>query len=424
MEKDEIRQIVIDQQHEFTQTQQKALAREQLPALKDLLTSSRLVKVVLGIRRSGKSTLCTQALRDKKALYLNFDDERLAGFDSEDLQRLLEVFKEMDPEANVYFFDEIQNIASWELFVNRLHRTGHNLLISGSNGKLLSKELATHLTGREVSLTLFPLSFSEFLAWRGIKLAPGELQGLTSSRRAQLSGSFEDYFQRGGFPEVVLGEQPNIYLRELFDKIISRDIVQRHKIRDVRVIKEIASYLIQNSSQFISCQNIKTTFRLKSIVTTRKYVQLLQDVFLIHQIKGYSFKLKERSTSRRKTYSCDVGLIRALWTKPTLDLGAQLETLVLLHLIKQGQEVYYLFEDAREVDFCTIEDGKPSQLIQVCYDLSSPKTKERELRALVDLGKKYEAEDLFIVTRDLTENIVHDGKRIQIVPAWEFLLRT
>jgi len=404
MQREALKKIVLDQAAELAAN----LPRERglSPQLRDLLQNSKQIKVVLGIRRSGKSTLCHLALKGVKEFsYVNFDDERLLSLTSANLQMLLEVLLELKPNCQIFFFDEIQNIENWELFINRLQRSNYNILVTGSNGKLLSQDLATHLTGRQISLTLHTLSFSEFLKWREPQLFAKSKNLYTSSEQASIRSEFSKYLSLGGFPAVVLGEPQRLYLQELFDKIINRDLVQRYKIRHPRILKEMALQLIQNSAQFISFENLRQTFNLKSINTAQKYVGYLESVFLIYHLRGYSYKLKERSTSARKIYACDLGMMAALWSKATSDHGAQIETLVFLDLISKGHEIYYLREQNREVDFVLLENGKPKSLIQVCLDLSSQKTKEREVRALLELGVKYNITDLRIITSGETSAI-------------------
>jgi len=418
MDNREFKQILTDQQAELKEISEATRFRSAADPLAELVAQSKLAKVILGIRRAGKSTLCHQVLQQFEVGYVNFDDERLIGVEATHLQAIMGILYELKPKATHFYFDEIQNITGWELFVNRLQRAKKNILITGSNGKLLGNDLATHLTGRQISITLSPLTFREFLKWRQQETIKAEV--ISTFERAELSRLFSEYCEFGGFPEVVLGEPGGIYLRELFDKIISRDIVQRYKLRDVRVLKEIASYLIQNSSQSISFKNLQKAFQLASVVTARKYVQHLLDVFLVHELRAYSYKLKERSTAKRKVYACDVGMMRALWTKPTPDLGAKLETVTFLNLLANNNDIYYLHESNREIDFCVLEAGKPHTLIQSCYDLSDRKTKEREIRALVDLGQKYKAKRLLILTREHEEIIEVDKLKIEIFPAYLF----
>jgi len=426
MDNKELKQVLIDQQAEFKEISATTGFRLEADRLVNLVANSKLAKVILGVRRSGKSTLCQQVLQQFEVGYVNFDDERLIGVEAAHLQSIMVILHELKPAATHFYFDEIQNITGWELFINRLQRAKKNILITGSNGKLLGTDLTTHLTGRQISITLSPLTFREFLRWR--QHEPIKAEFLSTTEKAELSRLFSEYCDCGGFPEVVLGEAGGIYLRELFDKIISRDIVQRYKLRDVRVLKEIASYLIQNSSQSISFKKLQESFQLASIVTARKYVQHLLDVFLVHELRAYSYKLKERSTAKRKVYACDLGMMRALWTKPTADLGAKLETVTYLNLLASNNNInhdiennlYYLNESNREIDFCLLEAGKPHTLIQSCYDLSDRKTREREVRALIDLGLKYQAKRLLIITREHEEIIEVDNLKIEVIPAYLF----
>jgi uncharacterized protein len=418
----ELKQILRDQKAEFDRTDPELFTRTLEPSLKNLLHSSKLVKVVLGVRRSGKSTLCKQSVGDELTAYVNFDDERLASIEAADLNKIFEILNIIYPNFRYVFFDEIQNIEKWELFINRLHRLGLNILVTGSNGKLLGKDLATHLTGRQVAVNLRPLIFKEYVYWKLPQFTPIENSLVPTSTYSEIRRHFDMFFELGGFPDVLRGEPQKVYLQELFDKIISRDIVQRFKVRDAKILKEIALYLIQNSSQKTSFENLKNIYKLKSLTTAKKYCDYLVDVFLIEDLRGYSYKLTERSTSQRKTYSCDLGMMKALWSKPTIDLGAKLETLVFLELRARGAEIYYLNENKVEVDFCIVNNGKPTSLIQVCYDISDPKTQDREVRALVTMAEKYKVHDLQIVTMEEESQMTASGRNIKVTPAYKFCL--
>lgn len=420
----ELKQVLADQMEDFLRCDDELLPRRNEQQLNELIHSSKLIKVVLGVRRSGKSTLCRQCLKRGVTAYVNFDDERLAILETKDLNKIVQVLDTLYPDARYLFFDEIQNIEKWELFVNRLHRSGRNVILTGSNGKLLGKDLATHLTGRQVSTILRPLIFSEFVSWKMPSFEFVNQAAITTTVHSELKRHFDKFFELGGFPEVVRGEPQKIYLQELFDKIVTRDIVQRFKVREAKVLKEIALYLIQNSSQKTSFKSLKNVYNLKSITTAKKYSGYLADVFLIDELRGYSYKLTERSTSPRKTYSCDLGMMKALWSKPTVDLGAKLETLVFLELRARDAEIYYIHENKKEVDFCVVENGKPKSLIQVCFDLSPPKTREREMRSLIEIGEKYGVKDLQIVTMDEEEHVQVKSHKIKVWPAYKFCLST
>lgn len=408
LNKDEAYQVLVAQKEELSHLE-SLVERQAASKLRSHL-NSRLVKVVQGIRRCGKSSLCLQVLRPSETAYANFDDERLIGVTTKDLQSIYTSLREIYPKASTFFFDEVQNIPGWELFVNRLQRSGVNIVITGSNGKLLGKELATHLTGRQISLYLQPFSFVEFREFR-------ETLGTRYSSNREC---FQDYFKTGGFPEVIRGEDQRIYLQELFDKIISRDVIQRFRLRETKLVKELALYLIQNSAQKTSFKNLMNRFQFRSINTVRKYVEYLKDVFLIHDLRGYSYKLTERSTSRPKIYACDVGLMSALWSKPTEDVGARLETLMFNYLVGEGREIYYFNEGASEVDFGEIQDRKVVRLIQVTCSLSDESTRTREIKSLLAIGKKYECKNLLIITLDQTADLRENGQEIKVRTMHDF----
>ncbi len=420
MEKSEIKQVLVDQQDELKALYSELQARGLQKELSKLL-SSRQIKVVIGIRRSGKSSLCLKVARDVHIGYVNFDDERFLGLATKDLNRILEVLLEIHPEVKVFLFDEIQNVEGWELFINRLARQKYNILITGSSGKLLSGELSTHLTGRHISFTLFPLSFVEYLWWQSQEQIQ-TVNYFSTSQRSSLAKHFDWFFQNGGFPQVVQGESPGPYLRSLFDNIISRDIVQRYNLRTSKAIKDLASYLIQNSGQVISIKKLKDAFGISSVSMVQKYLEYLEDCFLIFELRTYSFKLKERSNASRKIYACDTGMMKALWTKPTEDLGSRFETLVFLELIKAGAEIYMLKEGGYEVDFCIVNKRKIEIMIQVCYSIKDPQTREREILPFIKLAKKYRTQKLMIITWETRETIHQEGLQIECWPANEFIL--
>ncbi len=415
----DLNQVLREQQVEAQELRRFWKERERTSEFKEMILSSGLVKVVTGIRRSGKSTLCLGSIpSDYPFSYVNFDDERLVGLKTEDLNKVYETLLQIQPETKIFIFDEIQNIESWELFANRLQRKKINLIITGSNGKLLSQELATHLTGRHLSLELSPLSYREFLKFNNLEVS----ETMTTEERALVKNKMQTYFEIGGFPEVVLGEPGGPYLRELFDKIITRDIAQRHRLRNTRILKEIALYLVQQSGSMTSLANLEETFQINSINTLRSYFQYLQEVFLLYEVQGYSGKLKERTTRPRKYYVCDLGMWSALNTKPTLDLGMRLETLIYLHLSRSFPHVYYLKEPGFDIDFCVVKERTPTLLIQVCYSIQNSATRTREIRSLVSAAKQYRMKSGTIVTWDDEDSLVEEGIEIRIVPAWKFLL--
>lgn len=248
----------------------------------------------------------------------------------------------------------------------------------------------------------------------------------TTETRALLAGAFEDYFFKGGFPEVIRGEPQGPYLRELFDKIIGRDIAQRYELRGIKPLKELGLYLIQNSACQISLNNLCRVFSLRSLNTIRQYVEYLQDSYLLYELTGYSNKLRERSTQPKKIYACDTGLIAALDSKPTPDWGQRLETIVFLHLRRRfPQQLYYWKSQKHEVDFAIVEDRRITRLVQVCYSLSSERTRKREIAALVAACERHQLKQAQIITWSERAQLrvqlgESGGLTIDVLPAWQF----
>jgi predicted AAA+ superfamily ATPase len=417
----ELNAILLEQQAEAALVQENSIHRDKSLVFSKML-KSKLIKIVMGIRRSGKSTLCLQAIPEKEQAYINFDDERLVSVQASDLNQVYESLCQIKPQARFFIFDEIQNIPHWELFVNRLHRKGLNVIVTGSNGKLLAKELASNLTGRHLTLELFTFSFREYLKFQNIEYSDLQITEVRSAIKREL----QTYFEVGGFPEVLKGEILGPYLRELFDKIITRDLAERYRLRNIRIIKELAIYLIQNSGGLTSLEILKKTFDFKSINSLRNYLGYLQDVYLIYELSAYSYKIKERSTLPKKYFAGDLGMMRALNSKPTPDLGAKLETLVFIELKRREQEIFYLKGDGYDVDFCISKNSKIKSLIQVCYSMTSEQVKKREIGSLVNAYKAFSKlasiDSLIVITWDERLEIKIDGITIKVIPIWQWLL--
>lgn len=380
---------------------------------------SNLIKVVTGIRRCGKSTLTVMGKNLEQISYINFDDERLFTLTTKDLNSVYQVLLELNSNPDVFIFDEIQNIAGWELFLNRLQRKKINIIITGSNGKLLSKDLATHLTGRHLSMELFPLSCKEYFHLN--KLSDKTLNTPSTEERALIYKLTTEYIKSGGFPEVALGEPAGFYLRELFNKIIGRDILQRYSVKSTKSLHELAIYLVQNSGSIVSFQLLARAFDFKSVHTLKTYFSYLVDCYLIFEVLHFSNKTKERFTLPRKIYAVDTGLQRALSLTPDSEIGLSLETAVFLELYRKNKEVYYMRSTQHEVDFVVCQNGKAKKLIQSCWSLVDVKTRSREIKALFHFAELMKVDELKIITWSEESNIENqNGKKIQIIPFWKF----
>ncbi len=387
-----LRDIIILQKREF----EKRLSERYVPRqVKLRQEKSDLVKVIMGPRRVGKSFYALHRLSDMgKVGYVNFDDERLA--DLADYDSLLAAVDSVYNSPKILLLDEIQNMPKWELFANRLARQGYNLFITGSNAHLFSLELATHLTGRHTSIVLFPFSFSEYL--QAVSL--GEL---TASEKRQ---KVEEYVERGGYPEPLVKDLDwKEYLSTLFDSIIYKDILHRHKIRNMQGLTDLAQYLISNTAREFSYNSLARVGKCKSVLTAQRYVGYLQEAYLFFTLSRFSYKVREHSGENKKIYCIDNGLISAKAFQSAPDLGRSYENAVAVHLKRQEAEgsfkVYY-WKNAQgeEVDFVVYKDRKVSQLIQVCADLREPKVREREVRALLKASKELKCKELLVITAD------------------------
>jgi len=384
---------------------------------------SVLIKVITGVRRSGKSTFALQMLAGRSCGYINFDDERLVGLGIDDLNRVLQALYEVFGEMKFVFLDEIQNIDGWELFVNRLKRAGLNVFVTGSNARLLSRELATHLTGRHVPIEMFPFSFREFLAFDKFVVENDKL--LSTKEKALLLKKLHEYLEIGGFPEV-LKDRPNAgrYLSTLYSTILTKDVVGRQRIKYIKTIREISNYLVSNFSRPITFNKIKNVFGLKSPHTSKNYVSYLEESYLIFLVDKFSFKEKERTASPKKVYAIDTGVINALAFKSSENIGRLMENLVFLELMRKKAvdsllEIYYWKNyTGHEVDFVLKRGTKVNQLIQVTYASNAEEIEKRETRSLSKAARELKCNDLLIITWDYEK----ETGGIKFIPIWKWLL--
>ncbi|MFZ2456889.1 MAG: ATP-binding protein [Candidatus Altiarchaeia archaeon] len=425
MDRNTARSVLLAQKAEIEKKYQNRdyIQREAYVTGEQLLKSG-LIIVVLGVRRCGKSTLCLQLLRDKKYAYVNFDDERFYGVSTGDLDTILELLYEVYGDFEHLLLDEAQNVPGWELFVNRLQRQGLKILVTGSNAKLLGKELATHLTGRHVSLELFPFSYAEFLQYRKTdqKERPQIAEDLGKSKN-----ELKEYMEKGGFPEAYLFPDPARYLRDLYDSIVSKDIVGRHKIRNTNTLREIVTYMVSNYASPLTYKKIKNVFEIKSKHTIKNYAAYAEESYLVIQLPNFSYKIKEQIRMPRKTYAIDTGLIKAIGITSTENTGRLMENIAAIELMRRkgeaGTELYYWKDYAgNETDFITKKGTKVTEIIQVCHNLSDEKTKKREIKGLIAASKDLRCDELMIITWDEEGVEEHAGKKVKMVPMWKWLM--
>lgn len=422
MERRSLKQILVDQKEETERIfdRERIIERERQDHFKPLLRD-KLIKVITGVRRSGKSIFSHLSLRGENYAYVNFDDERIVGIEAKDLNTLLEVLHEIYGDFDFILLDEIQNIAGWELFANRLMRQGYNLVITGSNSSLLSRELATHLTGRCVSFEMYPFSFREYLKYFDIKVR----ETPTTREIGILNHHLSKYINIGGFPEVYKVSSRTIYLRELYDMIISRDVVGRYKVKFVRDLKEMAFYLISNFSSRISYNKLKNIFRVKSVHTIKNYISYLEDTYMLFQLFPFSWRVKYQLMQVKKVYSIDTGLIEALSPGSSKNLGRIMENVVAVDILRREPRenvFFYLTPRHEEVDFVIREGMKIKQLIQVTYASGRDEIEKREIKSLIKASNELKCKDLSLITWDYEDELEIDGKTIKCIPLWKWLL--
>lgn len=399
----------------------KWVAREALEKVRQFERLPHSV-VIAGIRRSGKSTLLLQTREyiPEGGYYCNFEDERLLGFSVHDFQPLYEVFLERFGEKKTFFFDEIQNVPGWERFVSRMHTKGFKFYLTGSNASLLSREFGTRLTGRHVTVSLYPFSFREFLKHVGHGRNEDEL--LKASDRASLRRHFRTYLQEGGMPEYLVYQKPET-LTEVYHDILYRDIVARYDIRDERSLRELGLYLMSNHSTLVSLSGLKRFLQLGSVNTVKNFLRYFENSFLFFTIPLYSRSFKQQAVTPKKVYCIDQGFIRFLGFKASEDRGRLLENIVFLELKRRGEELfYYRTQNNGEVDLVIRKGTSPKQLIQVCWNISDPRTRDREVKSLSLAMEELGVRDGLILTDDEQDTIHVDKKTIQVKPVYQWLL--
>jgi predicted AAA+ superfamily ATPase len=402
MLKETLRSIVKAQQRELKSSEQgieRAMAQKI-----DLLLPFAVI--LSGIRRCGKSTLLRQVMAaTNSSSYFNFEDPRATSFELNDFQKLDEIFSEEYGESVNYFFDEIQNVEKWELFVRTMLDKKKHFFITGSNASLMSKELGTRLTGRHLKQELFPFSYCEFL-------------NFTSRKKG--ADSFGEYMRKGGFPEYLKYGRSDI-LQELFNDIIMRDIVVRHKLRSPKAIKEMALFLISNIGVEFSYNNLAKAFSLGSTNSAIAFVSYLEDSYLLFTVSKFDYSLKKQAVNPKKIYLIDNGLADVNSISFSSNMGRMLENSVFLELRRAGKEVFY-FRENKECDFLVKEKNAIVNAIQVCYELNED-NKKREIEGLIEAMEKFDLPEGLVLTYDQADELEISGKTIKIKPAWQWFQR-
>ncbi|MBU4370004.1 ATP-binding protein [Patescibacteria group bacterium] len=400
------------------------ILREKLDFAKNFLNQD-LIKVIMGPRRSGKSVFSFLLLKNKNFAYLNFDDENLLKIENNDdiIKSILDVYSKPD----FILFDEIQNLKNWELFVNKLKRRGFNLILTGSNSKLLSKEFGTALTGRYIPIKIFPFSFKEFLTAKKVELDEKYME--IPETRGKILNYLDEYLNNGGFPEIVTKNiDPKVYLGTLFDSILLTDIVKRHSVKLTQKLYDLSSYMISTFSSEFSFASLRKNLDFNSTNTVQIYIKYLEESYLMFTLNRFDFKIKKQIKTKKKCYIVDNGFIHAKSFQFSQNTGKLMENLVFNEILRKDYKLnqdifYYKTRNDKEIDFVLKKAITLETLIQVCYDIDDPKTYKRETDALIEASEELNCDDLLIITWDNEKRENIKGKKINFIPLWKWLLK-
>jgi uncharacterized protein len=417
MDREVIKQIIADQmEYHLPKT---FFSRIQSHHIQEFVNDPNIL-IITGIRRSGKSTIqrILQHELSESDYYFNFDDERLINFKVQDFQMLLEVFIELFGKQSTFYFDEIQNIKGWERFIRRLYESGNKIFITGSNAKLLSKELGTHLTGRYIQLEVYPLSFREIIQHEYPEVF--NKKALSTDNIGIILHHFADYFKHGGIPEYFKFRKPE-YLKDLYEGILYRDVVARYNIANERHLKELVYYFASNIGKEFSYTKLSETVGLSSPNTVSSYCSYLEKCYLCFFVNRYSHSLKKQIQYNKKCYMIDPAMIRTIGFRVSEDKGRLLENVVFLHLKMKELEIYF-HKNTKECDFIIRKNNQIIQAIQVTLNLSDEKVKKREIAGLIEAMKTYDLQEGYIITENEQSIIEIDQFKIRIIPIWKLLL--
>lgn len=375
----------------------------------DELLQNPLIKLITGPRRVGKSVFALLMLQGKNFAYLNFDDNQLLEKWDEDLA--MSALDDVYPDYDFMLLDEIQNLPDWDLWVSKLYRRGKNLIITGSNANMLSSEMATVLTGRYLQIEMLPFSLEETMRWKNI--SPNREEQAT-----QAIVLADDYMRNGGYPETIPARSiTKSYLSTLFDSILLKDVAQRHNVRNTTDLYNLATYLLSNFCNPISANELAGELGMSSVATTKKFCDYLNEPYLFFYLPRFNNKLKLMNKAPKKAYVVDNGFVQSTAFNLSENLGRLLENQVFVELLRRGYIpgqtlFYYRTRNDKEIDFVTRKGTKVEQLIQVCYDMTSEKTRKRELDALVEAAEELHCDNLHIITNSQEEQIEWKGTAI------------
>lgn len=433
MDKNEIISILDDWNFWKKELQVGIMRTYYLNKLKKFLSTNQII-VITGARRSGKSfimrqlakSLINEKISKDEILIINFEDPRFIDLNARSLEKIYETYLEfLQPKGKpCVFLDEVQEVKDWEKWVRMMHELNKaKIIVSGSNAKLLSKELATLLTGRHLDLTVFPLSFSEYLIFNNLKIRDN-LDIV--HRNIEIKSLLRKYLEFGAFPQVVLTEEKREILLNYFEDILSKDIIKRFNIRKSEKIRSLAKFYLSNISTLTTFNSTEKFLKI-SADTIEKFAEHFQTAYIVFFVKRFSYKVKNQEKSPRKIYTIDTGLANTTGFRFSENFGKLAENIVFLELKREqimnpDMEIFYWKDtNHREVDF-VIKETQMKKLIQVCWNIDTPETKNREVKALLKAMKEFKLKEGVIITEDYEAEEKIKNKKIRFIPLWKWLL--
>lgn len=402
-----MRAVILNQRKERDELLERHYLERKTKFNSDELLANNLIKLVSGPRRVGKSTYALLMLKGKNFAYLNFDDDQLLAMWEE--ETVMQMLDEVYPNYEYMLLDEVQNLNDWDLWISKLYRRGKNLIVTGSNAKMLSSEMATVLTGRYIQIDMMPFSMQEVAEWNN----------------TDIKSIADDYLHNGGYPETVQARSiVKNYLFTLFDNIVWKDVCKRHKVRNSTDLNTLAVYLLANFCNPISANDLKTELGFSSVTTTKKFMDYLHEPFLFFFLMRYDNKMKIMKKAAQKIYVVDNGFVTSRAFSISENIGRLLENQVFTELLRRGYNTehtlfYYRSRNDKEIDFVIRDDFHIKQLIQVSYTLTNTKTEKREVDALVEAAGELHCSDLLIVTADEERTIEKNGYTIKVIPIYK-----
>ena len=402
-----MRAVILNQRKERDELLERHYLERKTKINSDELLANNLIKLVSGPRRVGKSTYALLMLKGKNFAYLNFDDDQLLAMWEE--ETVMQMLDEVYPNYEYMLLDEVQNLNDWDLWISKLYRRGKNLIVTGSNAKMLSSEMATVLTGRYIQIDMMPFSMQEVAEWNN----------------TDIRSIADDYLHNGGYPETVQARSiVKNYLFTLFDNIVWKDVCKRHKVRNSTDLNTLAVYLLANFCNPVSANDLRTELGFSSVTTTKKFMDYLHEPFLFFFLMRYDNKMKIMKKAAQKIYVVDNGFVTSRAFSISENIGRLLENQVFTELLRRGYNTertlfYYRSRNDKEIDFVIRDDFHIKQLIQVSYTLTNAKTEKREVDALVEAAGELHCSDLLIVTADEERTIEKNGHTIKVIPIYK-----